>query len=244
MEKTITFALRYYLVPNYAVIRKQITHCTVLPYYPDAAMFSSVLKKQILYSSFPKTSPLRCLHSFSSLTNGIKSPASSEDNNLSNTETQTENDLDKKKSSLVKRFKDAYTIYGKVVLVTHGITSCLWFASFYALACNGVNLLDMLQSINAPEWICKPLSIGGGSVNTVATALVFYKLVVPFRYGLTLILTRYLVRYLRLKGKAPQVQESDRLRNLAKEGAQISRERIKARMARSRRNMFARKNQR
>nr|AAW25252.1 SJCHGC06978 protein [Schistosoma japonicum] len=125
------------------LLAKQITHCTVSPYYPDAAMFSSVLKKRILYSSFPKTSPLRCLHSFSSLTNGIKSPASSEDNNLSNTETQTENDLDKKKSSLVKRFKDAYTIYGKVVLVTHGITSCLRLASFYALACNGINLLDM-----------------------------------------------------------------------------------------------------
>uniref|UniRef100_A0A5K4F9G8 30S ribosomal protein S21 n=2 Tax=Schistosoma TaxID=6181 RepID=A0A5K4F9G8_SCHMA len=67
---------------------------------------------------------------------------------------------------------------------------------------------------------------------------------VPFRYGLTLILTRYLVRYLRLKGKAPQVQENDRLRNLAKEGAEISRERLKARMARSRRNVLMKRNQR
>lgn len=114
----------------------------------------------------------------------------------------------------------------------------------HCFAYSGINLLDILHSLNAPGWLSKPLHLGGGTVNTLATAIVFYKLAVPLRYGLTLILTRYLVRYLRLKGKAPQVQENDRLRNLAKEGAEISRERIKARMARSRRNVLMRRSQR
>ncbi len=36
--------------------------------------------------------------------------------------------------SLMQRFKDAYKIYGKVLIAVHGITSILWFGSFYLLA--------------------------------------------------------------------------------------------------------------
>ncbi|CAH8865755.1 unnamed protein product [Trichobilharzia szidati] len=184
------------------------------------------------------------MHKKAFLIKNLSIPMVSRSTAANSSNGKTENDIDQKKTSLVKRFKDAYAIYGKVVLITHGVTSCLWFGGFYALASSGINLLDILDSFNAPEWLRKPLHLGGGAMNTLATALVFYKLAAPLRYGLTLILTRYLVRYLRLTGKAPQVQESDRLRNLAKEGAQISRERIKARMAKSRRYLLARKNKR
>ncbi|CAH8621292.1 unnamed protein product [Heterobilharzia americana] len=224
-----------------------------------------VLRNQLSYLS-PLSSYCRCLLSPHSVLSGQKQSSSSQKvdglrslfcmKNVSHLSTESENhapavgssqneeDLSKKKSSLIKRFKDAYAIYGKVTLVTHGVTSCLWFGAFYSLSISGINLLDIMHNLNAPEWLTKPLHLGGGTVNNLATALLFYKLAAPFRYGLTLVLSRYLVRYLRLKGKAPQVQESDRLRNLAKEGAQISRDQIRARMARSRRNMLARRSQR
>ncbi|XP_018653392.1 hypothetical protein Smp_016890 [Schistosoma mansoni] len=245
MNKTLILGLRHYVTLN-AVFPNFYAHRTKLsPICRNDSKFHSVRCNQIQYSPFSKVShPPNFFKSPISLTTYAKFSTQSENNSPSNVNENNENDLEKRKSSLIKRFKDAYAIYGKVVLVIHGVTSCLWFGLFYSLACTGINLLDILQSLNAPEWLSKPLHLGGGTVNTLATAIVFYKLMVPFRYGLTLILTRYLVRYLRLKGKAPQVQENDRLRNLAKEGAEISRERLKARMARSRRNVLMKRNQR
>ncbi|KAF6770539.1 hypothetical protein AHF37_10848 [Paragonimus kellicotti] len=87
--------------------------------------------------------------------------------------------------------------------------------------------------------MCQPLRMGGGAVNTLATSLVLYKLVAPFRYGLTLILTRYAVRYLRAKGKAPPMTDQNRLRSLARESAQLSRERLKARISKERKRALA-----
>ncbi|CAH8631043.1 unnamed protein product [Schistosoma rodhaini] len=246
MNKTLILGLRHYVTLNHAVFPKFHAHRTTLsPICRNDSKFPPVRCSQIQYSLFSKDprSP-KFLKIPISLTTFAQFSTESKNNIPPDVNENNENDLDKRKSSLVKRFKDAYAIYGKVVLVTHGVTSCLWFGLFYSLACTGVNLLDILQSLNAPDWLTKPLHLGGGTVNTLATAIVFYKLMVPFRYGLTLILTRYLVRYLRLKGKAPQVQENDRLRNLAKEGAEISRERLKARMARSRRNVLMKRNQR
>lgn len=144
-----------------------------------------------------------------------------------------------KKTSLIQRFKESYAIYGKVVLIIHGLTSCAWFAGAYLVASCGVNLLDLFEAAHFPNWMCQPLRMGGGAVNTLATSLVLYKLVAPFRYGLTLILTRYTVRYLRTKGKAPQMTDRNRLRSLAREGAQLSRERLKARISKERKKALA-----
>ncbi|CAH8612590.1 unnamed protein product [Schistosoma bovis] len=246
MNKTLIFGLRHYVASNHSIFANFRTHRTAsTPICGNDSKFPSVRCDQIHYSLFSKDSrPLNYPKISFGLKNFSQFSTESKNNVPSNVNEKDGNDLDERKSSLIKRFKDAYAIYGKVVLVTHGVTSCLWFGMFYSLACTGINLLDILHSLNAPGWLSKPLHLGGGTVNTLATAIVFYKLAVPLRYGLTLILTRYLVRYLRLKGKAPQVQENDRLRNLAKEGAEISRERIKARMARSRRNVLMRRSQR
>ncbi|TGZ63274.1 hypothetical protein CRM22_006996 [Opisthorchis felineus] len=108
------------------------------------------------------------------------------------------------------------------------------YASLAVSSNDGINLLELFEAAHFPEWMCRPLRVGGGSVNTVATALVLYKLVSPLRYGLTLVLARYTVHYLRAKGKAPQLTDQDRLRNLAREGARLSGERVRYKLSKSR----------
>ncbi|CAL8071384.1 unnamed protein product [Calicophoron daubneyi] len=151
----------------------------------------------------------------------------------------TDEEYEAKKSSLIDRFKKTYAIYGKLVIIIHGLGSCCWLAGAYALASSGINLLGFFEAANFPDWICKPLRMGGGSVNTWATALILYKLIAPLRYGLTIFLTTFTVRYMRSKGKVPQLADRDRLRNLAQESAQLSRERLKFRLSRSQRKATA-----
>lgn len=153
--------------------------------------------------------------------------------------SEQEKEIAEKKTSLMQRFKESYAIYGKVLLIVHGIGSCFWFAAAYLVAKTGINLLELFEAAHFPEWMCRPLRMGGGSVNTVATALVLYKVVSPLRYGLTLVIARYTVHYLRAKGKAPQLTDQDRLRNLAREGARLSGERVKYRLSKSRKAAIA-----
>ncbi len=75
----------------------------------------------------------------------------------------------------------------------------------------------------------------------MATVLLFYKFAAPARYGLTVWLTPLSVKWLRVRGVAPQIAEEDKLRNLARQGMQMSRTRLSARMSRSRRRLTKRK---
>lgn len=149
-------------------------------------------------------------------------------------QSKEDKEIKARKASLIQRFKESYAIYGKLVIVIHGLTSCAWLGSAYLLASTGINLLDLLEAGHFPEWVCRPLRMGGGVVNTWATTLILYKLIAPIRYGATLIMTKYAVQYLRAKGKVPQLAERDRLRNLARESAQLSRERFKMRLSKGR----------
>lgn len=100
---------------------------------------------------------------------------------------------------------------------------------------SGFNLLDVFEKYNFPNWMKTPLKYGGETTNMLATAVVLYKCVSPLRYLLTLIVTRSLVHYMRCKGKAPKMDEKNRLRNLAREGAKLSRDRFKFRMDKGKR---------
>lgn len=39
-----------------------------------------------------------------------------------------------KKWNLIQRFKESYAIYGKIMIITHGILSVVWFGSLCAVA--------------------------------------------------------------------------------------------------------------
>lgn len=95
------------------------------------------------------------------------------------------------------------------------------------------------MSLYAPEWMLKPFRVAGGSVGVFASAYVLYKVATPFRYALTLWLTPVIVHRLRSGGRLPPLAEQDRLRNLALEGAKMTRERLRRR--RRKRSQTARK---
>lgn len=62
-----------------------------------------------------------------SIQSEISKPASSSEKKP---ETESE-----KSVSLVQRFKNAYKVYGKVLIVVHGVTSAAWLGLFYLIAC-------------------------------------------------------------------------------------------------------------
>lgn len=84
-----------------------------------------------------------------------------------------------------------------------------------------------MTSLSAPDWMMKPFKAAGGSVGVFTSAYVLYKVIGPLRYLLTLWLTPMIVHRMRAVGRLPPLAEEDRLRNLAKEGAKITRERLR-----------------
>lgn len=137
MNKTLIFGLRHYVASNHSIFANFRTHRTAsTPICGNDSKFPSVRCDQIHYSLFSKDSrPLNYPKISFGLKNFAQFSTESKNNVPSNVNEKDGNDLDERKSSLIKRFKDAYAIYGKVVLVTHGVTSCLWFGMFYSLAC-------------------------------------------------------------------------------------------------------------
>ena len=75
------------------------------------------------------------------------------------------------------------------------------------------------------DWLIEPMLTRG--LGLWATTLILYKVAAPFRYLATLAVTRAVVRALRARGLAPPLAEEDRLRNLAKQGVQLSRTRLR-----------------
>uniref|UniRef100_A0A5K3FB12 DUF1279 domain-containing protein n=1 Tax=Mesocestoides corti TaxID=53468 RepID=A0A5K3FB12_MESCO len=134
------------------------------------------------------------------------------------------------KLTLLQRFKDAYKVYGKVLIVVHGVTSAAWLGVFYLIAFSGLNVAELLQNLHVPDWVLKPFNAAGGSVGLFASAYILYKVAAPIRYGLTLWLTPIIVHRLRAAGRLPPLAESDRLRNLVREG--VTETKIKLRRTR------------
>uniref|UniRef100_A0A158RFA1 DUF1279 domain-containing protein n=1 Tax=Hydatigena taeniaeformis TaxID=6205 RepID=A0A158RFA1_HYDTA len=130
-----------------------------------------------------------------------------------------------KSVSLVQRFKNAYKVYGKVLIVVHGVTSAAWLGLFYLVAYSGLDVVSALKGVKSLEWLVEPMVARG--LGFWATALLLYKLVTPFRYLATVAASRYVVHILRARGLAPPLTEEDRLRNLARQGVRLSRTRLR-----------------
>ncbi|KAM7534850.1 hypothetical protein Aperf_G00000112221 [Anoplocephala perfoliata] len=129
------------------------------------------------------------------------------------------------KPSLVQRFKNAYKIYGKVLIVVHVVTSVAWLGLFYLIAYSGLDVITVLRGVKLLDWVTEPMQARG--LGLWATALILYKVIAPFRYLTTLALTSFVVRLLRSRGMAPPLAEEDKLRNLARQGVRLSRKRLR-----------------
>ncbi|EUB60278.1 Putative transferase [Echinococcus granulosus] len=143
---------------------------------------------------------------------------------VSSSEKKSEAESEKS-ISLVQRFKNAYKIYGKVLIVVHGVTSAAWLGLFYLIAYSGLDVVSALRGVRPLEWLVEPMVTRG--LGFWATALLLYKLATPFRYFVTLAASRYVVHGLRTRGLAPPLAEEDRLRNLARQGVRLSRSRLR-----------------
>nr|CDS27720.1 expressed protein [Hymenolepis microstoma] len=133
-------------------------------------------------------------------------------------------DASDNKISLVQRFKNAYKVYGKVLIVVHGVTSVAWLSLFYLIAYSGLDVISVLRGVKYLDWVIEPMLAHG--LGLWASALILYKLSTPFRYLATLAASRFVVRSMRSCGMAPPLAEEDRLRNLARQGVRLSRKRI------------------
>lgn len=98
-----------------------------------------------------------------------------------------------------------------------------------------------MMSLSAPDWMMKPFNVAGGSAGVFASAYILYKVLGPLRYMLTLWLTPVIVHRLRSMGRLPPLAEQDRLRNLAKEGAKMTQERLQKGRRRRQRKRSAKK---
>ncbi|KAL5103299.1 hypothetical protein TcWFU_009636 [Taenia crassiceps] len=129
-----------------------------------------------------------------------------------------------KSISLVQRFKNAYKVYGKVLIVVHGVTSVAWLGLFYLIAYSGLDVVSALKGVKSLEWLVEPMVARG--LGVWAAALLLYKFAMPLRYLATIAASRCVVHTLRARGLAPPLAEEDRLRNLARQGVRLSRARL------------------
>lgn len=64
-------------------------------------------------------------------------------------------DVSDNKVSLVQRFKNAYKVYGKVLIVVHGVTSVAWLGLFYLIAYRWVITSTQYERLKKifPKWV-------------------------------------------------------------------------------------------
>lgn len=137
-------------------------------------------------------------------------------------------DQDDKPLGLIQRFKEAYKEYGKVLVGVHGVTSAVWFGSFYYAAYSGIDIVPLLQSLGFGEKVIGTFTKAG--VGNVAVAYLLYKIATPARYFVTIGSTKLLVKQLRSRGFMEQVPEGSRFRDLASDMREGVKDRVEDRM--------------
>nr|VZI24656.1 unnamed protein product [Spirometra erinaceieuropaei] len=239
-EDRIPFYAPTFLIPvNMSIITKSTLRSLIAlrsSFSGCVTLNARTLSSPLLLAEGSRNSILYAHHSFyqpsfiprRSITN------SSEEKPATPQEQKSQEAPSTEKPTLIQRFKQAYKVYGKVLIVVHGVTSAAWLGAFYCIALTGFNAGTLLESLQAPDWMLKPFQMAGGAVGTWASAYLLYKTVTPLRYLFTLWLTRIIVHYLRATGRIPPLAEKDRLRNLAREGTALTRSRLNGRLRASR----------
>lgn len=99
------------------------------------------------------------------------------------------------KIGLFQKFKKIVKDHWYIAIPVHFGTSAVWFGTFFGATKAGLDFVPMLEKTSIPqEYIDK---LKWKNVGNYAQALVLYKLVSPFRWATTLMVTRSTVKYLR-----------------------------------------------
>ncbi|XP_065573930.1 uncharacterized protein C18orf19 homolog A-like [Artemia franciscana] len=148
--------------------------------------------------------------------------------------------VDESKLTTFQKFKKMYKEYWYVVIPVHGVTSAVWFGSFFYAAKCGVDIVPLLEWMNVPERFITTLK---GSVGHAAVAYAMYKVATPLRYGVTLGGTTISINYLKRLGYIKPVPSAKRFKEMYDEkkiALRKKREEIQARI-RAQRSKLRRK---
>lgn len=98
------------------------------------------------------------------------------------------------KVSLFQKFKQMYKDYWYVLIPVHVATSAVWAGGFYFAVKNGLDVVQLLESLGISEKIISPLRTS--SVGYYALTYALYKVASPARYAVTIGGTTLSINYL------------------------------------------------
>ncbi|XP_068621250.1 uncharacterized protein [Battus philenor] len=103
------------------------------------------------------------------------------------------------------KLKKAVKEYGSTVLVFHITISLLSLGGCYVLVSSGVDIVEILKYFNINEGTLSKIAVSNAGTFVIAYGV--HKFFAPFRIGITLTATPFIVRYLRKIGilKHPSV---------------------------------------
>ncbi|ESO01928.1 hypothetical protein HELRODRAFT_124905, partial [Helobdella robusta] len=143
--------------------------------------------------------------------NGV---SSNDQNGASKTPTEP---VDQKvvKEGIFTRFKNTYKQHGKIFIGVHLVTSAMWTGMFYYAVVSGVDVVAMLDWLGVSQTVIDKLK--SPSLGYIAATYLLYKLATPLRYTVTIVGTRWVVKYLQKSGKMPATPEENKISSLLKE---------------------------
>ncbi|KAI9559063.1 hypothetical protein GHT06_015852 [Daphnia sinensis] len=98
------------------------------------------------------------------------------------------------KVSLFQKFKQMYKDYWYVLIPVHVATSAVWAGGFYFAVKNGLDVVQLLESLGISEKVISPLRTS--SVGYYALTYALYKVASPARYAVTIGGTTLSINYL------------------------------------------------
>lgn len=120
--------------------------------------------------------------------------------------------LPPKKPGIIAQFKDLYKRYWYVMLPVHVVTSTGWLAAFYYLSASGVDVPELLRSIDVSDSIVSRFE--QSKMGHLAIAYLCYKIATPVRYMVTIGGTTVSIKYLSQWGYIKPIPSNERLREM------------------------------
>lgn len=114
-----------------------------------------------------------------------------------------------KKPGIIAQFKDLYKRYWYVMVPVHLVTSSLWLGGFYYLSVSGVDVPDLLRSIDVSDSIVSRFE--QSKMGHLAIAYLCYKIATPVRYAVTVGGTTVSIKYLSQWGYIKPLPSNERL---------------------------------
>lgn len=119
---------------------------------------------------------------------------------------------DAPKPGIIAQFKDLYKRYWYVMVPVHVVTSTGWMVAFFYLSKSGVDVPELLRSIDVSDSIVGRFE--QSKMGHLAIAYLCYKIATPVRYALTVGGTTVSIKYLSQWGYIKPMPSNERLKEI------------------------------